>query len=220
MRDQRGLAAIEFALIAPVLTLLLLAMADIVPTEMVRQKVFRSTQAISDLTSQYSQLQVTDVVNIFSASNDLLAPFPTTGLQTRITSVYSDGNGHALVHWSCATSGMSPLPARSAITSTPTGNPVGWFLWQYNTSSGGYTLNGTNTSYIFVESQYVYNSPIQFIFTSPIIMSNVSYALPRNSIYVGFPWDGVQNDSPKVPNTTTTTASVTLSNGAICSYAN
>ncbi len=96
---------------------------------------------------------------------------------------------------------------------------MGWFLWQYNTSANGYTLNGTNTSYVMAESQYVYTTPAQFIIKSPMTMTNTAYLLPRQSSYVGFPWDGVSTDSPTVPNSTTHTTSVTLSNGAVCNYA-
>jgi hypothetical protein len=95
---------------------------------------------------------------------------------------------------------------------------VGWFLWQYNTAANGYTLNGTNTSYVMAESTYSYTSPTQFIIKQPLAFSSTAYLLPRQSSYVGFPWDGVSTDAPTAPTAATQTASVTLTNGAVCNY--
>jgi hypothetical protein len=50
-------------------------------------------------------------------------------------------------------------------------------------------------------------------------MADTAYLLPRQSSYIGFPWDGNPADSPTAPTSTTQVKSVTLSNGAVCSYA-
>jgi Flp pilus assembly protein TadG len=219
LRDQRGVSAIEFAVVAPVLVIMLLGLSDVAPAVIARYQVNHMTESFGDLAAEYSQMQTSDMANVFSAASDVLAPLSSTTLAVRLTNIYSDGAGHAYVYWSCGEGALPPYTAKSAITSTPTGNPVGWFLWQYNTSANGYTLNGTNTSYVMAESQYVYTTPAQFIIKSPMTMTNTAYLLPRQSSYVGFPWDGVSTDSPTVPNSTTHTTSVTLSNGAVCNYA-
>jgi hypothetical protein len=164
-------------------------------------------------------MQTGDMVNVFTAASDILAPLSSTTLAVRLTNIYSDGNGNAYVYWSCGEGALPPLAAKSAITSTPTGNDVGYFLWRYNTTSGGYVLNGTNTSYVMAEGQYVYTPLAHFIIKTPMTMTNTAYLLPRQSSYVGFPWDGVAADTPLTPTTTTHTSSVTLSNGAVCNYA-
>jgi Flp pilus assembly protein TadG len=217
--DQNGASAVEFALLAPVLIVLLLGIGDVAPAVMARYQVDHMTESFGDLAAEYSEMQTSDMVNVFSAASDVLAPLSSTTLAVRLTNIYSDGAGHAYVYWSCGEGALPPYTANSAVTSTPTGSPVGWFLWQYNSSANGYTLNGTNTSYIMAESQYVYTTPTQYIIKSPMTMTNTAYLLPRQSSYVGFPWDGVSTDSPSVPNATTHTTSVTLSNGAVCNYA-
>jgi Flp pilus assembly protein TadG len=219
LNDRRGVSAVEFALVAPVLIVLLLGMCDVAPAVMARYQVDHMTESFGDLTAEYSQMQTSDMVNVFSAASDVLAPFSSTTLAVRLTNIYSDGNGHAYVYWSCGEGALPPYAAKSAVTSTPTGSPVGWFLWIYNTSANGYTLNGTNTSYVMAESQYVYTTPAQYVIKSPITLTNTAYLLPRQSSYVGFPWDGISGDSPTAPASTTKTTSVTLSNGATCNYA-
>jgi Flp pilus assembly protein TadG len=219
LTDQGGASAAEFAVVAPVLIIMLLGLSDVAPAVIARYQVNHMTESVGDLTSQYSEMQTSDMVNVFSAASQVLSPLPSTTLAVRLTNIYSDGNGNVYVYWSCGQGALPPYTAKSVVTSTPTGSPVNWFVWPYNGTGGGYTRNGTNTSYVMAESQYVYTAPAQFVIKSPITMTNTAYLLPRQSSYVGFPWDGVSTDSAAVPTSTTHTASVTLSNGAVCNYA-
>jgi Flp pilus assembly protein TadG len=219
LRDRRGVSAVEFALLLPVLVVMLLGMVDVVPAMMARYQVNHATASFADLATEYSQMQTSDMVNVFAAASDVLAPLSSTTLAVRLTNIYSDGNGNAYVYWSCGEGALPPLAAKSPVTSTPTGTPVVWLVWLFNTPSGGYQLNGTNTSYVMAESQYVFTPLAHFIIKNPMTMTNTAYFMPRQSSFVGFPWDGVSTDSPTVPTATTHTSSVTLSNGAVCNYA-
>jgi Flp pilus assembly protein TadG len=217
--DQGGVSATEFAIFAPVLLALLLGLSDLTPTIMARFQLNHATEATGDLVTEYSLLQTSDVLNVYAAASDMLAPFPSTTLVLRITNVYSDGNGHAYVYWSCGQGALPPWTARSAVTTTPTGATVNNFVLLSKGQGGAYMYNGTNTSYVMAESQYVYTPPAQFVFSSPITFTNTAYLLPREASYVGFPWDGVATDSPPVPTSTSKSASVTLTNGVVCNYA-
>jgi Flp pilus assembly protein TadG len=218
-RDRSGVSAIEFAIVTPLLLLLLLGMSDITPTIMARFQLNHATEATGDLVTEYSLLQTSDVLNVYAAASDMLAPFPSTTLTMRITNVYSDGNGHAYVYWSCGQGALPPWAARSAVTTTPTGATVNNFVLLSKGQGGAYMYNGTNTSYVMAESQYVYTPPAQFVIRSPITFTNTAYLLPREASYVGFPWDGVATDAPPAPTTTSKSTSVTLSNGVVCNYA-
>jgi Flp pilus assembly protein TadG len=217
--DTSAMAAVEFGMILSVLLLMLLGMADVVPSWLAYNNIGTSASTAADVTAEFSEMQTSDMVNVYSAAADVMAPFSAANQSIRITNVFSDGNGNAKVYWSC---GMGSLPAYAAlskVTTTPTGSPTGWFIWVYNTNSGGYTLNGTNTGYILAEVSYSYTAPAQFVLRTPITMSAVAYYLPRSSSYVGFPWDGVAGDSPTIPASATTSSSVVLSNGVSCNYA-
>ncbi len=219
LTDRRGVSAVEFALLLPVLIVLLLGMSDVVPAVIARYQFNHATASFGDLATEYSQMQTGDMVNVFSAASDVLAPLSSTTLAVRLTNIYSDGNGHAYVYWSCGEGALPPFAAKSLITSTPTGDDIGAFLWRYNSTCGGYTCNGTNTSYVMAEGQYVYTPLAHFVIKAPMTMTNTAYLLPRQSSYVGFPWDGIATDVPPTPTSTTHTTSVTLSNGAVCNYA-
>jgi Flp pilus assembly protein TadG len=217
--DTRAVAAVEFAVIVSVLLLMLLGIADVAPSWLAYNNVGTSASTAADVTAEFSEMQNSDMVNVYSAAADVMAPFSAVNQSIRITNVFSDGNGNAKVYWSCGNGSLPAYAALSKVTTTPTGSPTGWFIWVYNVNSGGYQLNGTNTGYILAEVSYIFTPPAQFVLRSPITMSAVAYYLPRASSYVGFPWDGVAADSPTVPTSATASSSVVLSNGASCNYA-
>ena len=213
MADRRGAAFVEFAFIAPVLLLMALAMSDLSPAIMGEFHVDHANESTGDMASAYTQMQNSDMVNVLAVASDVLEPLPTTASnpEIRVTSVYTDGKGHAKVYWSCGL-GLTPYTANTAVTSTPTGAAINSLL--------ATTLAGAaNTTYIMSEISYSYQPVANYVLTHPITMTNTAYLLPRESNYVGFPWDGLSTDSPPVPTSTTTNASSTLSDGATCSYA-
>jgi Flp pilus assembly pilin Flp len=217
--DQSGVSAVEFAVVAPFLVILLLGLGDVAPAVNARYSVNHMTESFGDLAAEYSEMQTSDMVNVFSAAAAVLAPLPSTTLSVRLTNIYSDGNGHAYVYWSCGQGTLPPYTAKTLVTTTPTGTAIDYFIWRYNGYGGGYQRNGTNTSYVMAESSYIYTAPARFILPNAITMTNTAYLLPRQSSYVAFPWDGISTDIPTAPASTSHTSSVTLSNGAVCNYA-
>lgn len=222
-----GVSAIEFAFIAPVLILLLLGVSDFVPSFVARFKAAHANGSFGDLVAQSSALQTSDLEADYAAAIDVMTPFATDTLALRVTNVYSDGNGHAYVYWSCGQGALPPLAARSQVTTTPTGTPVSSLL---NLASPLITLpvtvpilpnqpNGTNTSYVMTESNYTYAAPAQFLLTGEQTMTSAVFLYPRQSAYIGFPWGGDPNKPPPKPTSTKKSASLTLANGARCSYA-
>jgi Flp pilus assembly protein TadG len=216
--DEHGMAGVEFAVCASALLLLLLGLADVVPSWLAYTHVGTAAATAGDVAGRSSQMQTSDMVNVYTAAADVMQPFSATTQSMRITNVFSDGNGNAKVYWSCASGTMQPYTALSAVTSTPTGVRPNSFLFVDNVNTG-VQLNGTNTSYIVTEVNYTYTPITGFVLKMPFTFNSVSYYLPRQSAYVGFPWDGNSDDSPTVPTSGTQSASVTLSNGAKCNYA-
>ena len=195
---------IEFALIAPILIALLLGVCDLAPTTMARFKIGNATQSVADLTSQFGVMQAADVPNLFAAGADVLTPFSSANLALRITNVASDGKNRAFVYWSCGQGALKPLDAQSTVATPPTGLI-------------GLDANGTNSSYVVVESQYVYTAPAQYVLQGPQTVLTTAYSFPRVSAYVGFPWDGNPDDIPTLPAATTKTSSVTMGK-LVCNY--
>ncbi len=222
-RSVAGVSALEFALVAPFLILLLLGMSDFAPSFVARFKAAHANGSFGDLVAQSSALQTTDIVADYAAASDVMTPYASAGLDLRVTNVYSDGKGNAYVYWSCGEGTLPPLAAKSKVKSTPTGVPVSSLIYLNSPLLPLPGIlpqaNGTNTSYIMSESAYSYMAPAQFVLVGPQTMTSVVYLYPRQSAYIGFPWDGNANDPPPAPTATKKKASLTLSNGAQCNYA-
>ena len=217
--DDKGTAMVEFALIAPLLLVLLLGVSDVTLTTLAKFKSSTATQAAVDLATQSINLRPTDMTNIMAGAANTMAPFSTATLVLRITSVASNGTGTAFVYWSCGQGALPPYAAKSTVTTVPTGSTIDNFINRYTYFDGTYNYNGKNTSFIEVESLYVYTPPAQFVIRTPQTMASTFYTLPRQSAYIGFPWDGTPANPPTAPASTTKTGSTTLANGTLCNYA-
>jgi Flp pilus assembly protein TadG len=141
-RDERGVAAVEFALILPVLVLLYVGVVDITYAVTANRKVTQVTSAVADLTAQAFEVDNQDVQNIFRAANDIMRPYPTAGLQVAITVVDFDGSNppRPRVGWSEAR-------GRAQRTQPPPIPPG---------------LAAANAGVVFVEVSYNFQTPARF----------------------------------------------------------
>lgn len=112
-RDRRGLAAVEFALILPVLLVLYLGAFEGSQAISANRKVEAVADTVGDLVSRSSSMDATRLSNITSISAAILNPFTSDGLVMTVTTVRVDANGKATVDWSKASTG-SGLAAGAA----------------------------------------------------------------------------------------------------------
>lgn len=118
-RDDSGIAAIEFAMIAPILILMLFGITDIANYFAVDRKVSQIAQTVSDLTSRYTTVQESDITNFFTVAGAMVNPYDKNALKTSIHQLYLDPNTKtAKVVWSRAAPGGAPL-AKNAVYPVP-----------------------------------------------------------------------------------------------------
>jgi Flp pilus assembly protein TadG len=167
-RSESGLAAIEFALLAPMLSVLLLGTIEVCNALECRQKVVSETSSVADLVSQVSTVSSADLQNIFSAGGSIVYPFAATNGTMVVSSIVNNPtNGQNTVAWSQGYNGGTTLPLNSVVTV-----PAGVI------SSGG--------SAIFVQVAYQYTSPIGHYIFGTITMNDSFYSHPRQSVSVTF----------------------------------
>ncbi|CAM5773744.1 TadE/TadG family type IV pilus assembly protein [Bosea minatitlanensis] len=107
--DERGVAAIEFAFVLPVMLLVLCGMANTVYGVMAARKVRLLTSTLADLTARAQSVSPSDVTDIFGAAEAVLMPYDATKAAMVITSVVIEANGVARVCWSAASSSGAAL---------------------------------------------------------------------------------------------------------------
>jgi Flp pilus assembly protein TadG len=99
--DTRGVSAVEFAMIIPLMFVMFFGMLDVSNGFAIDRKVSQITQGIADLTSRYTTLAETDVANFFVIADAMLTPYDKTKLKATISQVYIDpATKTAKVVWS------------------------------------------------------------------------------------------------------------------------
>ena len=164
-KQQSGAAAVEFAFIAPIMLMMYFGIAELTQGMMADRRAAHVASTIGDLVAQEAQINQARIDDVFTVGQAIIAPFPTSSLSMRVTSIKTDKFGTATVAWS-KVSGAG----FSAMTGTVVGLPAG--------------LLGNSDSVIMAESKYVYTSAIQKTVTSPITLGQKSYLKPRKGTEV------------------------------------
>lgn len=115
--DTRGVSAVEFAMIIPLMFLMFFGMLDVSNGFAVDRKVSQIAQGMADLASRYTTLAETDVSNFFIIADAMLTPYDKTQLQATISQVYIDpASKTAKVVWSRG----DVTKAKGTVVSVPT----------------------------------------------------------------------------------------------------
>jgi Flp pilus assembly protein TadG len=164
-RDQRGVSAVEFAFIAPVLILFYFGLAEYTQALMAQRKAINTASAMGDLTAQANGSTTSSTINdIMDMKDVLMAPFPVSGTQAKICIVSIVNNG--------------------------TQNKVTWRKYQNDTtcpavgtvmSSVPTELISANQSVIMSRVSYTYTSPAAYIIKTSPVFSKTYYLRPRRS---------------------------------------
>ncbi|HUC50676.1 MAG TPA: TadE/TadG family type IV pilus assembly protein [Xanthobacteraceae bacterium] len=114
-KSTRGIAAVEFAMVLPVLTVLFLASFDGGRAIAVYMKVRTASYTLAAIANQYASINDAAMSGIFTATSDVLAPYSTVPLALTVSQIAIDANGNATVNWS-STQGGTARTVGSSIT--------------------------------------------------------------------------------------------------------
>jgi Flp pilus assembly protein TadG len=145
-RDERGISAVEFAMLAPLMVVLYLGGVEISQGIAIDRKVTLVARTLGDLTAQATSVTSSDMTGIFKAAAAVVAPFDDKQLTIKITSVKIDSQGKATVAWSDgwtngAAAGTPPYSVGSTVNLDA-------------------ALKVANTYLIWAEARYDYTSPV------------------------------------------------------------
>lgn len=100
LADRHAASAVEFALILPMMVVLLFGSIEIALLSHADRRVTQVSSAVADLVTRSAEVTEGDVEGIFDISTALLRPFNTDDLQMRVTGAYVAPNGDYRVRWS------------------------------------------------------------------------------------------------------------------------
>ena len=191
--NQDGTAAVEFAMLMPIMITLFFGVMESSLALICRSDVSLMASTAGDLISQAQTASKADLSNVYSAAGTVLYPYydpsktdpldPKSQKPTiRITSVIDNGSGaptgdhlSGKVAWICTQSGNGTLPAAKAVGANyPLPQPL-------------MTQNG---SIVIAEIAYKYSSPTTKVVGTNLTFTNNFYAKPRRVAQIPAPTGG------------------------------
>jgi Flp pilus assembly protein TadG len=165
-RAHDGIAAVEFALIAPMLVMMFFGAVELFSALECRARVGRAAYTSADLTAQATSVSTADMSNVFSAANSILYPFPATSATIVVSSLVDDGSGVVKVAWSSAQN-ATPRAVGSTVSVPP-----------------DVIVSGSGGSVILAEVTYSFTPSVAYFLKSGIALTDNFYARPRRSLTV------------------------------------
>jgi len=110
----KGVAAVEFALIAPILIAIWLGSNEFGQALMIDRRVTLTTSAVADLVAQSDVLTEADVDDYFGVADTLMAPalmsiYKPNNFRLTVINVRKDGNGNLTVVWARKKNGSNAV---------------------------------------------------------------------------------------------------------------
>ena len=177
-RDSRGLAAVEFAFIVPLMLVLLFGMIDTSSGVAIDRKVTLNTRSLSDLVSQGTSVSQTDLKNFFGFGVAIMTPYSVNSgeLEQKVTQLAVDGSKKVKVVWSYSatiannTATVTTGYAKDTVVTTVPAN-----------------LLVANTYLIWSEVKYSYTPITGYVLGKTVIpLSDETYTRPRQSDTVDY----------------------------------
>jgi Flp pilus assembly protein TadG len=158
-RDKRGVSAVEFALLAPMMIGLYLGCVEISDGVAADRKVSLTAATLANLTAQVTTISSSDMTNILDASTAIIVPYSASNLKMTITCMSIDSTGKATVKWSATRNGT----ARSGVVSIPSALAV------------------PSSQLILSEVSYAYTPIVGYTITGTLSLSDMMYMSPRQT---------------------------------------
>ena len=114
-RDSRGVSAVEFALIAPLLFLLLFGEFTLCDAYSAKRKLTIAAHTVADLVARQVSVSSTSLTSIMNATAQIAAPYDLSKMVIVVSEATTDASGNSTVTWSGALHGTA-LTAGSPVT--------------------------------------------------------------------------------------------------------
>lgn len=158
-RDRRGVSAVEFALIAPLMIGLYLGCAEVADGVSASRKVSLISATLANLSAQVGTISASDMTNIMDASTAIISPYTASKLKMTVTCMSIDATGKATVKWSATRNGT----ADSGVMTIPSALAV------------------PNSQLLFAKASYAYTPTVGYTISGTITLSDKMYMSPRVS---------------------------------------
>jgi len=158
---RRGLAAIEFAIVAPFIVVLYLGGVEIAQAIAIKRMVSLTASTVANIVTQYQSISQSQTMpDILNASTAVLTPYPSANAMVRVSYVSVDSGGNATVSWSQAKNGSALTNGQKITLPTALAIP--------------------NSTLVFGETSYTYKPTNDFLHFGTFNLYSSVYMFPRS----------------------------------------
>lgn len=159
--DRSGVAAVEFALLLPVMLSLYIGGLEISDGFTIKRKVTNTTSALGDLVTRTEEITTAEMTDILEAASAVIVPYDVGNLKIKVSQVYVDEDSVAKVVWSAAQ------------------NETAWAKGTTIALPEGVDL--PDSFLIVTEVHYNFDPALGYVFTGSMDISDTFYLKPRLS---------------------------------------
>jgi Flp pilus assembly protein TadG len=173
LQDERGLSAVEFALILPLMVTLYLGGVEVSQGLTIDRKATLVARTVADLAAQSKDLTVTQLNNVLDASTAVMLPYSIAPMKVTVSQILIDAEGNATIDWSRAKTGatIGAGRAKGSTVVVPAALKIqGGLIW--------------------AEVSYDYKPVVGYVITGTMKLTDTIYMRPRLSDTVSCPTCG------------------------------
>lgn len=160
-KDKRGMSAVEFAMLLPLMLTLYLGGVEVSQGISIDRKVTLTARTVADLVAQVSSIDTAGVNAALGAATAVMAPYPDSSVKVTVSVVEIDANGNAKIKWSSSKNGTARAIGSSVTLPS--------------------ALNVPSTSLVWGETTYTYQPSIGYVVTGSMNLSDQIFMRPRLS---------------------------------------
>jgi Flp pilus assembly protein TadG len=159
--DRSGIAAVEFALLLPIMVGLYIGGIEITDAYSIKRKVTGVSSTLADLVAQSKKLSKSEMENVLDAAQAVLGPYPVDELKVKVSGVWIDDKSVAKVVWGAARNDTADT--QGSTVTLPSG------------------VSYPETFLVVAEASYQYTPVIGYVLTGTIDLDEFYYSRPRLS---------------------------------------
>lgn len=169
-RATGGLAAVEFALIAPMMLFVLFGSIELIDALAANRRAQNAASSLADVVSRDTDVSLDEINGLWSALGMLMAPDTGTTMRACVASISIDAQGRSSVVWNRTHNNYGACPGTAATLPTAMRRP--------------------STSVIVSRTRYTYSPPLNFLFEGGFDMDHTVYRRSRLVDPIPCTWSG------------------------------
>jgi Flp pilus assembly protein TadG len=160
LASAQGVAAVEFAIIVPILLMMLIGAVEIGTAIVIKDKVRTAASTLAQIANQYTTIHNSDMTAILGATAAIVTPYSTSPVSVVISEISINSGGSATVSWSDTLQGTARAPGSSIVVPSAIAAP--------------------NTTLLLSEVSYLYQPTLGYVMTGALTLQDSLYVSPRS----------------------------------------